>query len=222
MFTDDIENTFFIWNQTTSDSVSNLSWKILDMETTHNNVDHRKQDLDEIQSALANLTGVEKQVRDAIHEINQIGIDLERNYEIAIRGAAAEFKTDEVFQLKQDLINSLTEIHTQIYDTFYEPGNGAPLYDTPEALAANLTAIVLESTVQLPHGWPSASSWLDEALFAQDTIERATDVSLKVLAQIDSYIELIEQDIDALKHNLSTFKIFVICNTYYLLFKNFK
>lgn len=45
-----------------------------------------------------------------------------------------------------------------IEEQFYEPGGGAPLYDDPEILRKELTATVLKSSVQLPHGWPSAGS----------------------------------------------------------------
>ena len=56
---------------------------------------------------------------------------------------------------------------------------------------------------QLPHGWPSLTSWLDEAFFAKHTIKNATDVSIDVLNQIDIYIKQVENEMAELIANLS-------------------
>ena len=61
------------------------------------------------------------------------------------------------------MVQSLGEFHDEIERQFFEEGGKVPLYDDPEALQKNLTETVLLSSMQLPHGWPSASSWFDEA-----------------------------------------------------------
>lgn len=90
--------------------------------------------------------------------MNQLGIDLERNYEIPLRSETTEFdESDEIIKIKNDLIQEIDEIHALIEEKFYESGEGGPLYDwESEILHKNLTATVLQSSVRLPHGWPSA------------------------------------------------------------------
>lgn len=65
---------------------------------------------------------------------------------------------------KEDLIKELDDIHKNITDQFFEPGDGAPLYDDPEALAANLTETVLQSSIQF---WVSYVIFYDNIFYAK-------------------------------------------------------
>jgi len=100
MFTDDIASTYYAWNMTTSGKISELFENVAKIEVDHGNLGHRVESLSLTREALMNLTGVEDIIRTALQDINEIGIDLERNYEIALRNEAENFKTDAVFKLK--------------------------------------------------------------------------------------------------------------------------
>jgi chromosome segregation ATPase len=56
--------------------------------------------------------------------------------------------------------------------------------------------------MQLPHGWPSASSEFDEAGYIRKVIENATKNATKVLDDVDQYLKEVEAEIENLTQNI--------------------
>lgn len=205
MFHSDIQNTYYAWNVTTAEEIGKLWTDIGAIESDYSNLENRADKLEETRNAIHNLTGVEDEARTIIQLINRIGIELERDYQIGLKNATQELQTDEIVELKNMLIQNMTKLHEEILVAFYEPGpDGPPLFDDAEGLAVNLTDTVLESSIRLPHGWPNASSWLDEAKFVKEQIHLSTQKSLDIISQVDDLINEIELETIVLRTNLST------------------
>ena len=72
MFTDDIESTYWKWNQTTLGNVTELTFNTTKVETRRGNLTTAVDVLTQTRNALLNLTGIESEIREKITSMNQV------------------------------------------------------------------------------------------------------------------------------------------------------
>ena len=176
------EETYYTWKDETQKTLMDLMERLSLQEINRTDIVSETESFKTLIADLESLRGVENDLKNTARDNDLIGIALERDVGTEIKKMLKAFDDDELVAEKEKLVDDLNVMHENMTDHFFE--NGTMIFNDAEIIAEELSQLVSNSSNRLPHGYPNASSWLEDAFELKEIMIKSNIEAEEVMTEL--------------------------------------